>query len=109
MVLFILFGFQACRNAAQIVACLQRQKVGNKVVGSTYLLQHKELLHRMIRGYETPAIALFYGSMLRDCIRHQDVAQYVLDCPDFVRLYQYIENPSFEISSDAAATMRVRE
>ena len=77
-------------------------------MGSTYLLQHKDLLHRMLRGYETPAIALFYGSMLRDCIRHQDVAQYVLACHDFVRLYEYIENRSFEISSDAAATMRVR-
>eukprot|EP00271_Cylindrocystis_brebissonii_P008237 TRINITY_DN22264_c0_g1_i1.p1 TRINITY_DN22264_c0_g1~~TRINITY_DN22264_c0_g1_i1.p1 ORF type:complete len:352 (+),score=87.47 TRINITY_DN22264_c0_g1_i1:829-1884(+) len=98
--------FDARRDVAQIVANLQRQKVNNHLVGSDYLEAHTELLDLLMQGYADADNALFYGSMLRDCIRHQAVAKYVLDSKEFPQLFVHMEAPNFEISSDAAATFK---
>lgn len=101
-----LLDFDTRKDASQIVANLQRQKVLNRMVASDYLADHTELLDLMILGYENPGNQLFYGSMLKDCIRHQAVAKYILDCPLFPKFFQYMELPNFEVSSDAATTFK---
>lgn len=87
-------------------------------------------------SYENDDIALLYGAILRDSIRHQVVARYVytghcisllsrysrsakhindfssyhsyvLNSEHFNKFFGYINNPNFEIASDAAATFKV--
>ncbi|ONM59138.1 putative MO25-like protein [Zea mays] len=62
------------KDATQVVANLQRQQVSSKIVASEYLESNKDLLDILILGYENMDIALHYGAMLRECIRHQSIA-----------------------------------
>ncbi|KAJ6749435.1 hypothetical protein OIU85_000111 [Salix viminalis] len=57
--------------------------------------------------YENTDMALHYG-VLRECIRHQTVARYVLESPNVKKLFDYIQLPYFHISADAAATFKVK-
>ena len=59
-----------------------------------------------MKGYEDPDLALCYGTILRDCIRHQIVAKYILDSEHMKELFDYIQDPNFGIASDAAATFK---
>ncbi|KAB5519391.1 hypothetical protein DKX38_023710 [Salix brachista] len=59
-------------------------------------------------SYENTDMALHYGVMLRECIRHQTVARYVLESPNVKKLFDYIQLPYFHISADAAATFKVK-
>jgi calcium binding protein 39 len=63
------------KDATQVVANLQRQQVSSKIVASEYLESNKDLLDILISGYENMDIALHYGAMLRECIRHQSIAR----------------------------------
>ncbi|KAJ6700347.1 CALCIUM-BINDING PROTEIN 39-RELATED [Salix purpurea] len=60
----------------------------------------------LIAGYENTDMALHYGVMLKECIRHQSVARYVLESPHVKKFFDYIQLPNFDISADAAATFK---
>ncbi|XP_027172481.1 putative MO25-like protein At5g47540 [Coffea eugenioides] len=51
-------------------------------------------------------MALHYGAMLRECIRHQTVARYVLESEHMKKFFDYIQLPNFDIAADAAATFK---
>ncbi|XP_048498461.1 putative MO25-like protein At5g47540 isoform X2 [Beta vulgaris subsp. vulgaris] len=55
--------------------------------------------------YEDHRLALHYGNMLRECIRHQSIAKYVLES-HLHKFFDYIQLPDFDVSSDAAATFK---
>ena len=75
--------------------------------GPAYVAANLELLHVLAQGYEEEDIALSTGAMLRECLRTEVLAQEVLHSLfRDVRLFDYIENPSFEVASDAWASFR---
>ncbi|CAL5084971.1 unnamed protein product [Urochloa decumbens] len=94
------------KDATQVVANLQRQQVSSKIVASEYLESNKDLLDILILGYENMDIALHYGAMLRECIRHQSIARYVLESEHMKKFFDYIQLPNFDIASDASATFK---
>ncbi|KAM3340470.1 hypothetical protein P3S68_030341 [Capsicum galapagoense] len=49
---------------------------------------------------------LHYSTMLRECIRHQSVARYVLEPVHVKKFFDYIQLPNFDIVADAAATFK---
>ena len=59
--------------------------------------------------YENPEIALNCGAMLRECIRHETLARTILYSPEFFNFFDYVEVSTFDISSDAFATFKVRK
>lgn len=99
-------SFDSRRDAAQVYAGIQRQKINNRPAGAEFLIDNSDLLHILVEGYRDQNIALFYGSMLRDSTRHQAVAKHVLESGDFERFFEFVELPNFDVSSDAAATFR---
>ncbi|EPS58963.1 hypothetical protein M569_15850, partial [Genlisea aurea] len=94
------------KDATQVVANLQRQQVQSKLIACDYLEKNLDLMDILIDGYENTDMALHYGSMLRECIRHQSVAKYVLESERLKKFFDYIQLPNFDISSDAAATFK---
>ncbi|KAI4298782.1 hypothetical protein L6164_032300 [Bauhinia variegata] len=94
------------KDATQVVANLQRQQVQSKLIASDFLEKNKDLLDTLIAGYENTDMALHYGAMLRECIRHQIVARYVLESPQMKKFFDFIQLPNFDISADAAATFK---
>lgn len=63
------------KDATQVVANLQRQQVQSRLIACEYLEANLDLMDILISGYEEPDLALHYGVMLRDCIRHQSIAR----------------------------------
>ncbi|KAI9124244.1 hypothetical protein K1719_005544 [Acacia pycnantha] len=99
-------NLEARKDATQVVANLQRQQVHSKLIASDYLEKNLDLMNVLILGYENPDMALHYGAMLRECIRHQIVASYVLQSPNMKKFFDYIQLPNFDIAADAAATFK---
>ncbi|EXB56667.1 hypothetical protein L484_004272 [Morus notabilis] len=97
---------QARKDATQVVANLQRQQVHSKLIASDYLEANIDLMDVLIEGYENTDMALHYGAMLRECIRHQSVARYVLESAHMKKFFDYIQLPNFDIAADAAATFK---
>ncbi|KAH9301280.1 hypothetical protein KI387_012863 [Taxus chinensis] len=99
-------NLEARKDATQVVANLQRQQVQSRLIACDYLEANKDLLDILVLGYENTDIALHYGSMLRECIRHQNIARYVLESENIKKFFTYIQLPNFDIASDAAATFK---
>ncbi|XP_057544602.1 putative MO25-like protein At5g47540 [Amaranthus tricolor] len=99
-------NLEARKDATQIVANLQRQQVRCRLIASDYLEANKDLMDILIAGYENTDIALHYGSMLRECIRHQVVAKYILESQHLKKFFTLIQLPNFDIAADAAATFK---
>ncbi|KAK9681431.1 hypothetical protein RND81_10G001600 [Saponaria officinalis] len=99
-------NLEARKDATQIVANLQRQQVHSRLIASDYLEHNKDLIDVLLTGYENPDMALHYGSMLRECIRHQVVAKYVLESEHLKKFFDFIQLPNFDIAADAAATFK---
>ncbi|KAK9734900.1 hypothetical protein RND81_04G170500 [Saponaria officinalis] len=96
---------EARKDATQVVANLQRQQVHSRLIACDYLEANTDLLDILVSGYETHRLALHYGNMLRECIRHQSIAKYVLESHTW-KFFDYIQLPDFDVSSDAAATFK---
>ncbi|CAN1175055.1 Putative MO25-like protein At5g47540 [Linum perenne] len=94
------------KDATQVVANLQRQQVQSRLIASDYLENNTDLLDILMAGYGIPDMALHYGAMLRECIRHQTVARYVLESEEMKKFFDFIQLPNFDIAADAAATFK---
>lgn len=95
------------KDVTQVIANLQRQKVDSRLVASDYLEVNQDLLDILLTGYENKEIAIHYSSMLRDCIRHQVAARYVLYSQHMQKFFDYIQFPDFNLASDAFKTFKV--
>ncbi|KAE8715863.1 putative Auxin-responsive family protein [Hibiscus syriacus] len=97
---------KARQNVTHVIVNLQRQKVNSKVIASDYLGNNLDIMDTMLPGYEDCDIAWTYGSILRECIRHHNVARHVLESDHVKKFFQYLQNPNFEIASDVQATFK---
>ncbi|KAG5232050.1 MO25 protein [Salix suchowensis] len=97
----------ARQNATHVIANLQRQLVGERLIASEYLENNLDLMDILLPGYEDGDIALTYGAISRECIRHQIVARYVLGSEYMKKCFTYIQIPNFDIASDAQATFKL--
>lgn len=100
------FSLETRKDATQVVANLQRQQVQSRLIACDYLEANIDLMDILVAGYDNADMALHYGSMLRECIRHQSVAKYVLESEHMKRFFEYIQFPNFDIAADAAATFK---
>ncbi|KAG0534113.1 hypothetical protein BDA96_04G251100 [Sorghum bicolor] len=94
------------KDVTQVIANLQRQKVDSRLVASDYLEANLDLLEILMSGYENLDIAIHYSTLLRDCIRHQVAARYVLESPHFRTFFDHIQFPDFNIQSDVFKTFK---
>ncbi|XP_026407546.1 putative MO25-like protein At5g47540 [Papaver somniferum] len=94
------------KDATQVVANLQRQQVQSRLIASDYLESNKDLMDILISEYENMDLALHYGAMLRECIRHQIIARYVLELEHMKKFFDFIQLPNFDIASDASTTFK---
>ncbi|XP_032361951.1 calcium-binding protein 39-like [Etheostoma spectabile] len=68
--------------------------------------KHPHNIFILLKGYETPQVALNCGIMLRECIRHEPLAKIVLHSDHFQNFFKYVEMSTFDIASDAFATFK---
>mmetsp|Transcript_25465 Transcript_25465/g.55366 ORF Transcript_25465/g.55366 Transcript_25465/m.55366 type:complete len:363 (+) Transcript_25465:82-1170(+) len=102
-----LLDFETRKDAAQVFSTTVRIKdQEDRSPGAMYVMTHPYVLEKLFFGYDEPVIALNCGSMLRDCIRDENLARMLLDSPVFMRFFQKVEVPNFEIASDAFSTFK---
>ena len=64
----------------------------------------KPTLVGLLEGYDAPETALYCGTMLREAIRHEPLARWLLEEPStFVILCRCLESAHFDVASDAFA------
>ncbi|XP_059282809.1 putative MO25-like protein At5g47540 isoform X2 [Lycium ferocissimum] len=99
-------NLEARKDATRIVANLQRQPVNSRLIASDYLEANTDLMDHLVSGYDDPSLALHYGAMLRECIRHQVVARYVLKSEHMKKFFDHMQIPEFDVAADATATFK---
>jgi len=104
-----LFEFECRKDISQVFSNLLRKHSDGELITVKWVAAHPELLEALLRGYETPKVALNYGIMLRESIRHERLAELLLpsatDAP-FYKLFEYVESPFFDVASDAFASLK---
>lgn len=98
--------FEARKDAAAIFGQILRTEHEGKMLGAEHVLTQQTILVSLMQGYRNSKVALVYGGMLRDCIRHEELARIILTGPLFDLFYEYVELENFEIASDAFQVMR---
>lgn len=96
--------FEAKKDAAHIFNNLIRKNLSGF---AQYVLENFDIVRRLIEGYSIPDAALNCGSMLRECIRHDELAKAVLESEklwEFFDSYAHLRN--FEVASDSFNTLR---
>lgn len=101
------FDFEARKDAVIIFNTLVRRQIGTRTPTVEYICVHTDILLTLLCGYERQELALNYGLMLRECLRHEALAKFVLYSPEFYVLFDYVQLPTFDIASDAFATLKV--
>lgn len=102
----VLIPFEARKDTAQIFNNLMHKNISNFV---TYISDHFYVVKQIAHGYESTEIALNCGTMLRECIRYEDLIRQILQPQDtFLWKFfdEYVHLPNFDVASDAFNTLR---
>lgn len=98
---------EARKDATQIVANLQKQQVGSRLVASEYLESNLDVIDTLVEGIgRDHHLALHYTGMLKECVRHQVVAKYILESKNLERFFDYVQLPYFDVATDASKIFR---
>jgi len=96
--------FEARKDTALIFNNLIRKDISSF---ANYVSLNLGVLETLIRGYSSVEAALSCGSMLRECIRHEALARFILYSPLLWAFFDtYVHLPNFEVAADAFNTLR---
>ena len=106
-----LLEFEARKDGALVFSAILRHYNGGGPASSrrAYIKENKDLVQILGDGYNDSEVCLTklsFGSMLRECMRIEELAMEVLHSPVLDTLFQHIEDPMFEVSSDAWVTFK---
>ncbi|KAJ3590754.1 hypothetical protein NHX12_008703 [Muraenolepis orangiensis] len=101
-----LIDFEGKKDVAQIFNNILRRQIGTRTPTVEYLCTQQNILFMLLKGYESPEIALNCGIMLRECVRHEPLAKTTLWSEQFYDFFRYVEMSTFDIASDAFATFK---
>lgn len=61
----------------------------------------------LVEGYSNPELALLCGTMIRECIRYEDLTKSIIDSEQFWLFFDiFVHLPNFDVASDAFNTLR---
>mmetsp|Transcript_28482 Transcript_28482/g.31638 ORF Transcript_28482/g.31638 Transcript_28482/m.31638 type:complete len:348 (-) Transcript_28482:208-1251(-) len=98
--------FEAKKDAALVFNSLLRRQVGVRSPTVEYITRHPEVLDHLVAGCENLEIALNCGNMLRECVRHEPLANIILSGENFYKFFKFVEMPNFDVASDGFATFK---
>lgn len=115
--------FEAKKDVVAIFNGLLRRQIADRLTTVEYLVTREATIVTLSRSYMLPGTALQCGQMLRECLRHEQLATVLLtpsgastpntNSPSSTRqceiwnYFDYIENSTFDIASDAFSTFRM--
>lgn len=100
--------FQAKKDMCSVFNSLLRYGPQGRLLTVEYLQRRRpDTLVMLLQGYDNPQIAVTCGGMLRECIKHEGLADIVIHDERFWNFFEYVQGGSFDISSDAFSTFKV--
>jgi len=101
------FEFETRKDVVWVFNFIVRRQVGTRYPTVEYItVRHPEMLEQLCVGYESPDIALNCGSMLRECLRHEQLAKILINSENFNKFFTYVEMSNFDVASDAFTTFK---
>ncbi|KAG5645366.1 hypothetical protein DXG03_006319 [Asterophora parasitica] len=100
------FEFEARKDVVQIFNNLLRRQIGSRWPTVEYLSAKHEVIFATLGGYENEEIALNTGMILKEMLRHEQLAKILLHSDQFYKFPHYIETTTFGISCDAFANLK---
>jgi len=98
------FDFEAKKDATSVINFLLRRGEQNTAV--TYVAERPDILKILVEGYNDVDIALNFGLILRECVRHESLCGMVLNSDYFYNFFEYVQNSSFDVASDAFLSLK---
>ncbi len=74
---------------------------------SEYVFENSQIVDQLVRGYNHADAALSCGSMLRECVRYNALANHIL-YSDLIWLFfdSFVQMRNFEVASDSFTTLK---
>jgi calcium binding protein 39 len=101
---FELLPFEARKDTAHIFNNMMRKDLQKF---SRYVFDNYAIVERLINGYSNADTALNCGSMLRECVRYDEIARAILQSPLlwlFFDVFVHLRN--FEVAADSFSTLK---
>ncbi|KDR73132.1 hypothetical protein GALMADRAFT_72611 [Galerina marginata CBS 339.88] len=100
------FEFEARKDVVQIFNNLLRRQIGSRWPTVEYLSGKPDVIFAALTGYENEEVALNTGMILKEMLRHEQLAKILLHSEQFYTFPHYIETTTFGISCDAFANLK---
>ncbi|KAF8132491.1 mo25 protein [Boletus edulis] len=101
------FDFESRKDVVQIFNNLLRRQIGARLPTVEYICaRHEEVIFAALAGYANEEIALNTGMILREMLRHEQLAKILLHSEQFYTFPHHIEATSFGVSCDAFANLK---
>lgn len=100
------FEFEARKDVVQVFNHLLRRQIGSRWPTVEYLVGKHDIIFAALAGYENEEVALNTGMVLKEMLRHEQLAKILLHSDQFYKFPHYIENTTFGISCDAFANLK---
>ncbi|KAF9240066.1 mo25 protein [Melanogaster broomeanus] len=98
---------QNIAHVVQIFNNLLRRQIGARLPTVDYICaKHEEVIFAALAGYANEEIALNTGMILREMLRHEQLAKILLYSDQFYLFPNHIETTSFGVSCDAFANLK---
>ncbi|KAG7811529.1 hypothetical protein KL921_001795 [Ogataea angusta] len=97
--------FDARKIVSLLFTSLLKRKIVNRSPTVDHLLQRPQILILLMKGPENPEISINTGHMLREAIKYEQIAKYLIFKPIFWNYFDYCEYGSFETSTEAFLTL----
>jgi len=98
--------FEGRKDVVLIFNNLLRRQTGPRYPTVDHISQNQDILTALMTGYKNQEVALNCGQMLRECFRHEDLARVIMHSEHFYLFFEFVEVPTFDISSDAFSTFK---
>jgi len=103
---FETLDFEARKDVVQIFGILLRRQIGARVPTVEYFVANIEEVFLLLKKYTVPEIAVNAGMILRECIRYEPIAAFIIKSEEFYSLFSYVELSTFDVASDAFSTFK---
>jgi calcium binding protein 39 len=96
--------FEARKDTAHIFNNMMRKDICKF---AKYVRENYMIVERLIRGYSNSDTALSCGSMLRECVRYDDIAKEILYSEELWLFFDnFVHLRNFEIAADSFSTLK---
>merc|ERR1719369_377516 len=99
--------FEAKKDVRLMFVHAVQRKVGSRYPIVQYISDTPQIMSLLCSLYESQGDGLNSGPMLRECINFQELAKVFLNSDEVYNLIPYSNSPTFDLASDAFATLRL--